>query len=723
MSNINALNLIKSKKWKLISKLVTQDKLDIKNPIYKNYTVIQYATIHNDEKTINNIWAKDPNAFTQRDHLDNTILHLASRFGNLELLVDIAHKMPKLMSYTNVRNENVFHELTNYLTIKKLLTIAHDNNIDIKKLISAENYNLHTPITLIMNASEDDRDEAYKILKLYLDYKPDLDIPKIEPPVIWACFMKKFHLLKLLIDHKVNINGKNIQYMSALTSCVVQNNIAMAKYLLEQGIDYNYAGSMGEYNVIEIAIFNKNNEMLELLLSYKPDLKKYDNHMNTPLHYLYATYYQEIKVPIRMKICKLSDLRIQNELGNTGLHLILKYENWQDFKDALKNKKLDIYAKNKMGELPLSFLADKDTFINFVTDNYIKMLKKDQEYLYAIDLECRDTADKCRDKIRNNIIKTGHAYPITKYPTNIFFKEWPEVNHTLWASSYLHSMIYTIIILSKYRGLFVPYMTRFDNGENNYSLFNGLASSINEDVLKTQFLLPELMNFSIIWYDENNYYYSKYLDIGIQKCYYAKPVRYIWLDVSIIVSKLVSHANLLLFDKETNILERFDPTGYKADSELDKLDDLIDENIKTIFENITGKKVKYIRPRDYLTNAGFQVLAKEYDNTVKNLGDPGGYCLAWVLWYLELRMTNDAKNGIKNLVDKALKKINAKYRTLLDFIRNYAHYLDKEKNKWFVRAGIEESKFYAMSHSGDDLNKIKQQLYLDFNDLVWFRCC
>lgn len=229
------------------------------------------------------------------------------------------------------------------------------------------------------------------------------------------------------------------------------------------------------------------------------------------------------------------------------------------------------------------------------------------------------------------------------------------------------------------------------------------------------------MNFSIIWYDENNYYYSKYLDIGIQKCYYAQPVRYIWIDVSIIVSQNVSHANLLLFDKETNILERFDPTGYKADSVLDKLDELIDNKIKPIFEKITNKKTKYIRPKDYLENAGFQVLAKEYDNTIKNLGDPGGYCLAWVFWYLELRMTNNA--DIKILVNKAIKKINEKYRTLLDFIRNYAHYLDKEKNKWFARAGIDESKYYALSHDTNDLYKIKRQLYLDFNDLVWFRCC
>ena len=44
-------------------------------------------------------------------------------------------------------------------------------------------------------------------------------------------------------------------------------------------------------------------------------------------------------------------------------------------------------------------------------------------------------------------------------------------------------------------------------------------------------------------------------------------------------------------------------------------------------------------PHEYLQNVNFQ--QSSLGDKEQNLGDPEGYCLAWCLWFLELKLLID----------------------------------------------------------------------------------
>ena len=54
--------------------------------------------------------------------------------------------------------------------------------------------------------------------------------------------------------------------------------------------------------------------------------------------------------------------------------------------------------------------------------------------------------------------------------------------------------------------------------------------------------------------------------------------------------------------------------------------------------------------------AGFQTISNEENMYNQKMGDFGGYCLAWCLWYIELRLKN-LKANPKVLVRKTLNKL------------------------------------------------------------------
>ena len=64
------------------------------------------------------------------------------------------------------------------------------------------------------------------------------------------------------------------------------------------------------------------------------------------------------------------------------------------------------------------------------------------------------------------------------------------------------------------------------------------------------------------------------------------------------------------------------------------------------------KDIKIILPKDYLYDTGFQNISNDSLNI--RLGDPGGFCLAWSLWFLELKLNNPDEDNhllVKNAFD------------------------------------------------------------------------
>ena len=141
---------------------------------------------------------------------------------------------------------------------------------------------------------------------------------------------------------------------------------------------------------------------------------------------------------------------------------------------------------------------------------------------------------------------------------------------------------------------------------------------------------------------------------------------------------------MVLIDKDNKTAERFEPYGIIPNLDTDKLDDKIEEKLKDF-------NLKYSRPKDYMPKVAFQTLSDDSNFSVRKMNDPEGYCLAWTFWYLEMRITNhelSQKQIVENSIKDIANKGKTQEKTFIDFIRNYAYGLDKEKNKIFVQAKI-----------------------------------
>lgn len=92
-----------------------------------------------------------------------------------------------------------------------------------------------------------------------------------------------------------------------------------------------------------------------------------------------------------------------------------------------------------------------------------------------------------------------------------------------------------------------------------------------------------------------------------------------------------------------------------------------------------------------MPTSGFQTISNEENNFNKKMGDFGGFCLAWCLWYLELRLSNPKINS-KKLVTKSIKKLKLKNISFSEHIRNYANYINEKRIKWLTSVGIDKKR-------------------------------
>ena len=145
-------------------------------------------------------------------------------------------------------------------------------------------------------------------------------------------------------------------------------------------------------------------------------------------------------------------------------------------------------------------------------------------------------------------------------------------------------------------------------------------------------------------------------------------------------------------------------------------------------------KLRYIKPSDYNTDIGIQTVSNEYSMQTKKLGDPGGFCLAWVYWYLEMRITNSELDPIE-ILKKTYNEIindnvmeNKKNNSskngddlFINYIRNYSARLDKEKNKILLQSKIDNEDIYKVVFKNNDMKKIKILLTNLFSKILKIR--
>jgi hypothetical protein len=445
--------------------------------------------------------------------------------------------------------------------------------------------------------------------------------------------------------------------------------------------------------------------------------------LDTPLNIAFSN--KNLSIETLTKLIYHSDLNIQNVYGETPLHKLCKYQNYNNFTSVLSHKKLDIFVKDNMKKRPIDYLNGHNinNFINLVIKSYCNQMI-DQNYAHVIKsiIKCKNNinSDECKHELKKYIFSTQRSIPASQDKINMKLISGKNVNYGLFNADAIHNMIYTVIMLKKYKNLCIPFQYLFNDKYinvkmNSYNLFNFSAENIVYDLVQlynTHFF--EIQPYLIIWKSKYVNYVHKDFKFLIQKCLASNKIRYIFMKLTLVPGMSNTHANMLVYDKKTNVLERFEPYGLIPYLDGDNLNKFI-ENIGRDYIN---KDIKYIKPIDMSNIIGPQLISNDGNYNIKKLGDPNGYCLAWTFWFLEMRINNPNETIgelMKGVTNSIIKSNNASGEKLfIGFIRNYAAELDKEKNKFMVEAGIAMSNVYDLNLNKNDFNKLLQKLRYEF---------
>jgi hypothetical protein len=187
----------------------------------------------------------------------------------------------------------------------------------------------------------------------------------------------------------------------------------------------------------------------------------------------------------------------------------------------------------------------------------------------------------------------------------------------------------------------------------------------------------------MIWVNKKLYLINEFFD-KISECK-NKNSNFIVIPLGIEM-KEGSHANYIVYDLNKNTVERFEPHGSTTPPGLNYDPDLLDEILALRFKSF-DEKIEYYSPKDFLPKIGFQMMDM-MENKQKRIGDPGGFCALWSIWYIDMRMIYKDLNP-KELVNLLIDTIKKQNVSVKNMIRNYALNIIKDRDDILNKAGLD----------------------------------
>jgi len=498
------------------------------------------------------------------------------------------------------------------------------------------------------------------------------------------------------------INSVQSNLLTPLITSIKINNNKLAIYLLKNKVNYNYFGFI---NALIISLISNNNEILEILLDYKDiNVNVFDTNHWFPSHHIFNKD-SKIKLKLKREILKRTDnLNLPNINGNTTLHLLFLYGNWKDYLDILETKVLNLFYKNKLDFTPLDYFIktstekDLDDLYYIVSFGYLKNTNiKDNKFI-KLTKECFEKQkNKCIKKLANTIFKEQHK---------INFIDEEKIDYNLFISRDVDTYIYIFYFINKYK-IYVPV------SEKKYNL--PIVKSNKSDIKKIIEFYTDigekynyLDNLSIYWHDEDNYLIPN----NLETCLKESKESIIFIFVTI-MNEEMDHANCLIIDNDYKKIIHFEPYGKISKKSLENFDIKFKKYFKDIYPDFI-----YYAPSDFLTYNSFQKLSNENNPLEEKIGDIGGFCLAWTLWFLELYLRN-RKSDLKLLVDKSIKKIIDSKYSFMEYIRFYANKLRKYHITFLNKINYPVEKMFNVNTTSSEKDFIYSAINNEFKKLYF----
>jgi ankyrin repeat protein len=676
--NKNLFIYLKTQKWDDFEKSLNSSiDLNIKDE-HSNY-LIQYIILYNNIKILKKLLEYD----IELDWLDNegrSILYLPIKYGYIDiikLLLEVEEKkigisilnvkdaynnfpLHYALFFKNIEIFNILGEKSNFYIFDKnknslLHIITKNKNIEfIKKPIKSgininlTNNNNETPLHISCIY------DLNNFIELFINLNCDINIREKAgglTPIMLCILNGNNDGFNLFIKRKneLNINIQDYEGNTSLHLAIIDNNYDIIN------------------KIINLNISSEKNISLNLNICNLEG--------NTPLHIILSKiFYDNINISnynIEYFLIN-TNLNIQNNDGETCWHYIIVTKLYRTYIDVLSNKKNNLFILDKKNKTAYELLVDKkktediDLVLQILINSYLNLLKKKDSEIWTIDWEkiCSKpdaNKDKCFKQIKTHIIENSISIPIKKkyYCIEI---ENPKKNTITTFTGIILDIITCYIVLQKnYPNLLTSITSDFVINQNVEQYYKKLGI--------TKELSGDYLNFELFWIFHKelwptNIENSINIFIKSDKNIFAIPIG---IDL-----ENGSHANIIIIDKEFKTIERFEPNGGEEPINFNYNKNLLDFKIKIYLEKFFPD-YEYLEPQEFLPNIGFQSLEMIENKKMKKIGDPGGFCVGWCLWYLEQRIKFNVHP--KFLALKLIIKIKSKNISFKNLIRSYVNEL------------------------------------------------
>lgn len=559
-----------------------------------------------------------------------------------------------------------------------------------------------------------------------------------ETPLHLACNFELIDIIKLLITNGADIDAQDYNNeITPLMYAITINNKNIAKLLINNKANPNIQDFIGN-TAIHYAIIEENYEIL--LDMFKIDQNKIQPNVNIhningklPIHLLLEKEKVSENI-ITHDLILNSNLNLQDDKGNTPLHLICKQNIWKSYKDILIKKKLNIFIVNYENKMPISYINKNEIteFINMISESYLYILrnynftwKEDWEnlcnkelfydklndnelkiitkYIKKNDVNNNEICHKIVHDKLNNIYKSqNQKCDYTSYPQKISKKciniqSISKIEACSFVGVTLDILIGLIYLLQKFNYVCSTIPSNFKINKDLCNYYTNLGIKTNTKC--------EFFNFEIVWIHKKLFFSENFIQ-NFNKCLNDIKIRFIIIPLGIEI-KEGSHANYLIFDKKTYEMERFEPYGSSSPYKFNYSSKLLDNILSFKFHEINDE-IKYISPEIYLPKISFQYF-DIYESKTGKIGDPGGFCALWSIWYTEMRLTYPDIPR-ESLVRKLLKEIKLKNISFKNIIRNYSSNITTIRDDIFKKSDITINDWLNDQYNEEQYTKIIDEI-------------
>jgi ankyrin repeat protein len=635
-----------------------------------NY-LIQYAVLYNDTRLVRKLVQLG----CKLDVLDkegHNICYNPIKFGNLEVL--------QLLTSFDVHQIGVhLQDLQDeYGNVPLHTSIMFNNRVAFDLLLPKSNPNIrdnheNNALHITLSTSKD----VYYVNALLKAKTSPYHLNKDGvTPLHLAMDLNDTQIITTMVSHTDKVSVLDVKHKTPLMYAIENQNIDAIKSILSKDTNADQQDVFGN-SVLHYAVASENAEIVHLIVAVT---KKF-NHVNmdgsTALHMLLSMPQHINRFPVKL-LLQNTNVNIQNNDGNTVLHLLVQNDSWHEYNDILSRLKLNINIKNEKNKRPLDIVSDKQSFIATVTLSYYNALQQQNKVWYddwenqcnALKEKVPKTKEECLNIIKYNLDKRSLPFSKSRYCVNINTPK--AVKMSTFTGSTLDILSGCLLLHTNTTLTNIPLSSTLISRE---FVRNPQIEQHYESLGYIKNTRTEFYNFEVMWI-YNRLFVPTTIQQTIQT-FLNSNQRFLIMPLGIEQSQ-GAHANILIYDKQLNCLERFEPNGSDPPYGFYYRPLTMDAEIHTFFKGLLDTKLSYIRPNEFLPKIGFQGM--EEVDTMKRIGDPDGFCVAWCFWYASQRLRNPDLPPAK-LVKKVIFDIRAKNIKFRQLIRDYAEEITKIRNK------------------------------------------